>query len=283
MVDWKKELDLIPLDWALTPVKEKRPLRPSWQSEQPLERDILLELLANGQSLASSNGTWHCRWTGIGLRLGAISNNLMAVDLDGTSAGVKFGEISANCIPDTISWTSGREGRSQMLFRIPHDVAKQVTTVKIPCAPDEYLEFRWDGCQSVLPPSLHPKTGSYKWLNSPSTHPVADAPDWLLSFLFQQAPPPPKPAERIRQSYINFVSEDTWDDRDWALSYLEALSPSRADNHDEWVKIGMALHSVGDDSLLDLWDRWSSYSPKYKPGVCQKRWKSFKRSSSLKS
>lgn len=276
MVDWKAELNKMPLDWALTPVKEKRPLRPTWQSEQPLARDILLELLANGQDLPKRDGgSWHCRWTGVGLRLGTVSNNLMAIDIDGLSARVKFDELSGGVFPSTVSWTSGREGRSQLLFRVPPDYAQEVSTLKIACAPDEYLEFRWDGCQSVLPPSLHPITKQYQWLSSPDTTDILDTPNWLLEFLFEQSPPKPKPVERIQQSYHSYVSESTWTEKDWALSYLEALSPWRADDYECWLKVGMALKSA-DDSLFYDWDLWSSQSKSYKGTTdCERRWNSF--------
>jgi hypothetical protein len=66
-----------------------------------------------------------------------------------------------------------------------------------------------------------------------------------------------------------------WTEREWALSYLNALSSYRADDYDDWLAVGMTLHSV-DDSLLTEWDNWSRQSPKYTPGCCDKKWKSFK-------
>ena len=47
------------------------------------------------------------------------------------------------------------------------------------------MELRWrdkggNHLQSVLPPSKHPETGSYCWINSPSTTRLAVAPDWFL-------------------------------------------------------------------------------------------------------
>ena len=36
----------------------------------------------------------------------------------------------------------------------------------------------------------------------------------------------------------------------------------------------MALHSI-DDTLLDAWDKWSNQSAKYKPGECERKWRSF--------
>ena len=45
------------------------------------------------------------------------------------------------------------------------------------------LEFRWDGCQSVLPPSKHPETGVYKWVNPPDTTAIAMLPAKILDYL----------------------------------------------------------------------------------------------------
>jgi hypothetical protein len=46
--------------------------------------------------------------------------------------------------------------------------------------------------------------------------------------------------------------------------------------NEEWVKIGMAIHSEqpGDDGLV-LWDEWSCGGDTYKEGECEKRWRSF--------
>jgi hypothetical protein len=71
-------------------------------------------------------------------------------------------------------------------------------------------------------------------------------------------------------------SGEEWSDQEWALDYLSALKPDRADNYDEWLKVGMALHSVSDCCLLSEWENWSRQSSKYQPGCCEKKWKSFK-------
>jgi hypothetical protein len=47
----------------------------------------------------------------------------------------------------------------------------------------------------------------------------------------------------------------------------------RADDYDDWLAVGMALHSVGDDALLDDWEQWSAQSGKHKPSDCQRKWK----------
>ena len=47
----------------------------------------------------------------------------------------------------------------------------------------EALEIRFNGRQSILPPSRHPTTGRYKWINSFSDCEVADAPEWVITLL----------------------------------------------------------------------------------------------------
>jgi hypothetical protein len=67
------------------------------------------------------------------------------------------------------------------------------------------------------------------------------------------------------------------DDRELALSALAGLSPSLAAGYWDWLKVGMALHAVGDDvQMMEAWDQWSQHcSEKYESGVCERKWKSF--------
>ena len=54
---------------------------------------------------------------------------------------------------------------------------------------------------------------------------------------------------------------------------LRAINPDCS--YDEWLKVGMALKHEGAD--VSTWDTWSSGGTKYKPGECDKKWKSFQR------
>ena len=58
---------------------------------------------------------------------------------------------------------------------------------------------------------------------------------------------------------------------DWEL--LRAIPPDCS--YDEWIRVGMALKHEGES--VDVWDQWSAGGFKYKPGECQKKWKSFNR------
>ena len=71
------------------------------------------------------------------------------------------------------------------------------------------------------------------------------------------------------------MSTSTRDDRQVALQALERLAPWRADDRGQWLRVGMALHSVSPD-LLGAWDDWSRSSDKYERGECPRQWRSFK-------
>lgn len=64
---------------------------------------------------------------------------------------------------------------------------------------------------------------------------------------------------------------------------LECLSYSRADNYDDWIKLGWCLHNI-DDRLLDLWIEFSKISDKFEDGTCEEIWgKSQKRNLTIGS
>ena len=59
-----------------------------------------------------------------------------------------------------------------------------------------------------------------------------------------------------------------------AEKLLEMLSPTHRDSYDTWVRTGIVLHRIsnGREAGLQLWRNWSSTSPKYEDGCCEKNW-----------
>jgi hypothetical protein len=257
--------------WVLTPVTgNKIPYRKGWQNENPVSRDDIEEDIRSGKA------------RGVGLRTGRISGGIVAVDADGPAAHEKILKLSrGEKLPNTVAFSSGRPGRCQYLFYIPPEYWESIRTTKIGTGvkgddgKEQKLELRWDGCQSVLPPSAHPSAGVYQWRKSFKEVAIAPAPMWIIEAMLLETEPQ-KP-EQYRTAYTAKArSGKEWSNEEWALSYLSALNPCRADDYEDWVAVGMALHSVN-DSLLTEWDNWSRQSLKYKPGDCEKKWKSFKR------
>lgn len=64
------------------------------------------------------------------------------------------------------------------------------------------------------------------------------------------------------------------------IELVHMLSDERAENYEDWMKVGWALHNISPESneLLVLWDEFSKRSHKYDEGACAKAWASMKKS-----
>ncbi|MBE9128711.1 MULTISPECIES: DUF3987 domain-containing protein [unclassified Coleofasciculus] len=283
-----KGLDLLPDDIPLCLLNGKKaPQGRDWQN-RPYTKAEVEHAIAHGIELENSSGKkYHFYPQGYGLMPGRpITVNgekryLLIVDQDGTSAKRKIEELSGGDIPETVKTTSGRPDRCHLIFYVTSEYAPYLRTKKIPTGElgedgkPEHVELLWLGRQAVLPPSVHPLTGSYQYFDCEffDITKIAYAPDWVIEqMLFD---PEPEPISIPAPTYTPISrTNEQWTAIDWALSYLNALNSYRADDYDDWLAVGMALHSI-DDSLLTEWDAWSRSSPKYKPGECEKKWKSF--------
>ncbi|HEY9693712.1 MAG TPA: bifunctional DNA primase/polymerase [Oculatellaceae cyanobacterium] len=260
----KQALRELPSFWQVIPVRGKRPIEKAW-NQKPYTPAQLFEQLED----------FNC--TGIGLLTGTPidreGNLVIAVDQDGWAASIVLNQLANGYLPPTLTFTSTKPGRCQRLYKVSPDC-----NLRTRCLAGG-LEIRCSGLMSVLPPSVHPETQCpYQWL--PQCHPleceIALAPDWLIGLMaeseqkvdtYQRCPQPPIPnSTNCSQSHANY--------RKIVLG-LQQLHPSRADEYHEWIRIGLALRSVGDD-LLPLWDWWSQQSPKYNTGECARVWNYFK-------
>jgi predicted P-loop ATPase len=259
-----KELARLPDGWGYVAVDDqKRPYQTKWQ-ERPLNKAGLQVELDAGHAKA------------IGVCCGVPSGGLLFLDHDGRSASTILRDWGCpmSSLPRSWTVTSGRDGRFQVIYRVPEHYWAGIATRKYKSGvtdsegKPEQIELRWTGCQSVVA-GAHPTTSGYHWVAkySPEDLDLAEAPLCLIERMLK---PVVEPAPLL-------VATGT-DDAARARSYLEALSGSRADDYDDWLAVGMALHSVGDDSLLDDWEHWSAQSGKHKPSDCQRKWRSFKKS-----
>jgi len=271
-------LDLIPLDWPLTPLGErKNPYKAGWQNKPFGVSEIETELVEG-----------HCK--AIGLMSGPAFNNpygLVWVDADGPSV-TKLIIDTAGCsleeaLPKTLTVKSGKEGRFRKLYKLERKNWKHFTRNKYVWHAEvnrEQLEVLWEKHQGALM-GLHPETDGYftaegegfEWANK-----LPLLPDWLLNGIINKNIRQGKPAaEHSRFVGPGFAINTTISlERDikLALEGMYACPPEAADDHDIWITIGQSLHSL-DESLLEHWDNWSKLSDKYQDGECHKRWKSF--------
>lgn len=147
---------------------DKRPYPDDWQN-CPLTLD---QLDGNNYGLLSG------RHSGV-----------LAIDFDGLWAFDWWEKTLSHIkLPETIMWSSGVPNRVQMAFNVdeiywPHIKTRKFTNgLKKPDL--EGIEFRFDGCQSVLPPSVHPDTGKpYEWIGNVVD--AADCPLELIEYLIE--------------------------------------------------------------------------------------------------
>jgi predicted P-loop ATPase len=259
-----EELARLPDGWGYVAVDDqKRPYQTKWQ-ERPLDKAGLQGELEAGSAKA------------IGVCCGVPSGGLLFLDHDGRSASTILRDWGCPMSSMPRSWTvtSGRDGRFQVIYRVPEQYWPDIATRKYKSGvtdsdnKPEQIELRWTGCQSVVA-GAHPTTSGYHWVSkySPEDLDLAEAPLCLIERMLKPVAEP-----------LPLLAAAGTDDAERARSYLDALSSIRADDYDDWLAVGMALHSVGDDTLLSDWEHWSAQSGKHKPSDCQRKWKSFKKS-----
>ena len=182
---FEREIDTLPQSWQFTPVRDKKPYIDDWTNKD-LDREFIIQEVINGNA------------TGYGIRLGKPSGYVMAIDCDGQSAidwsSEKFSEL-----PTTVTWTSGRPARYQTLYQVPDAYHDRLKDKIIQIGKEDYIEFRYTGNQSVLPPSAHPSTDGYKWINSPFDTPVAELPQVIIDYLLELIES--KPLEKIERKH----------------------------------------------------------------------------------
>ena len=104
--------DLIPKDWALTPLQGKRAYIAGWTT-QPYSVEEIKREFNQGKA------------TGVGLITGVWSNSggLIWVDIDGTAAIKDLEELAgvpiSAAFPPTLTISSGKPDRQRMLFSVP--------------------------------------------------------------------------------------------------------------------------------------------------------------------
>ena len=191
-------MGVFPTDWALIPVAGKDTYVTGW-TEKPLRRiDV--------EAAYKSKGVYQ----GLGVVTGELSHGLVAIDIDGHKADQRFrdkvGEEAYEALSQesTMSWTSGRPGRRQLLYKLPISLVPELKHVNMlilrkednewflgtadqqkikgGAVDPEYEEvaIRFNRCQSVLPGSPHPVTSKNYYFLNYNEGEVADAPGWLL-------------------------------------------------------------------------------------------------------
>lgn len=200
---------------------------------------------------------------GIGIALGAASN-LIALDFDHRA---DLHNAIQQIIPASPVRKTGAKGFTAFYrFNGWHTRRWQDNTGST------VVELLSTGRQTVLPPSVHPDGMAYRWLT----------PETLLDI-------PPSELPEITEEHIAALDaffgkheqkhhikstcayyEPRDDDLERAALALRYLS---ADDYNDWVRYGMAIHSRdAGPAGFAVWETWSKTSAKNKPDDCEKKW-----------
>lgn len=176
----------LPSDWELVPIgSSKQPYSRNFL-DTSIKRNVIASHIKDGFYVPGdmANYAW-----GFSLKTG---NGLVAIDIDGLDAGKAFIKESNKhgVSTETVSWTSGKPHRCQLLYRLPIQYHKLLEGfIRLPLRQlgdstfSQDLDIRYDRCVSVLPPSHHPESNGYRWIKDPFTNPIAPLPLWICELV----------------------------------------------------------------------------------------------------
>jgi hypothetical protein len=198
-----------------------------------------------------------------GMNIGvAVPDGMVVVDIDPRNGGDStVDEIEARYgkFPDTWDQLTGGGGR-HLCFQVPFG-----TKFSGKLGPG--VDIKQAGGYIVVEPSVHPLGKSYGWESSSNPldgQDIARVPEWL-----ERIGGRPSQADVGRAMKAFEVDQITRQDLESALAYVDS------DDRDNWIRVGLALKTIG-DAGFDLWDRWSQRSSKYKAGETVEKWHGFK-------
>jgi hypothetical protein len=222
----------------------------------------------------------------IGLILGPKGNGVCAIDFDGTTAWSWAEENGIDRSTLTsVAWSSGKTDRCQMAFTVPEEYWPYLKTKKIPtkqpskpgAGDGEGFEFRWDGGQSVLPPSIHPDTKQpYHWLIDASNQ-MQIIPDCvLMAWLECLIKETPKALDLTPEVHIDDLTDADFNEVDHALRLLKNKYPTLM--YDDWFNISSAVaHHLGRPVAQMLMQK---YYPEQKSGEYNNLFRSWNKAKS---
>jgi len=191
MASLLEQLAELPDSWGFVAVNgNKEAYQRGWQ-RHPLTKEAVAEEIRLGRARA------------VGVLAGPPSGGLLFLDHDGLSATTQLEQLGVppRDIPRSITVTSGRSGRFQVLLSIPERFWPDLANRRVWCTgvigddgKEEQLELRWSLHYSVVIGD-HPITSGYRWIRgrSPAELPLAEAPEPLIQLLRRQPPQPSQP------------------------------------------------------------------------------------------
>jgi hypothetical protein len=194
----------------------------------------------------------------VGVATGEKSG-IFVVDIDSADGEAALSALGA--IPDTLTVKTGK-GR-HLYFKWPGEAI----ITKRGVLPG--VDIRGDGGYVCGVGTNHYSGAVYQWENP--LEQIANAPSFILDIALVRLQPKHTPVPLVvKKNPFSLYQNDGWS-KDKAYDLLSHINPDCG--YDEWIAIGMGIHSEG--LGFDVWDNWSKSGTKYNANGMQSHWKSF--------
>jgi hypothetical protein len=226
-------------------------------------------LVKKGQDDATTDATkiraWWTSAPDANIAIMLKPSGLVAIDIDPRNGGWdSIDDLEARhggLVSDVLQLTGG--GGEHRIFRLDPD-----ESLALPGKLGAGVDVKRNG-YIIAEPSNHLSGRTYHW--EASSNPLDGVippplPDWLRGTFggaaASQTLPPAEPRALAPHDHEDLAS---------------ALSHIPSDDREDWVQVGMALHSTaaGGEAFM-LWDAWSRTSEKYDARDCTRVWASFR-------
>lgn len=226
----QRALELSAKGFTVIPLHGKAPVLKDWQKLRKVTPDQILDWDRAGL------------WKNIGMVCGVASNNIVVIDFDGLGGYELFKEKFPQLV-NTMTVATGSGAGMHVYFKV--DLlpdSQKVMDILTADGEKINIEFKSDGTQVVIPPSIHPDTGNpyEKHITAPIMH-LSDLQDviaWAHSF---------KPQTEWKPS-TNYTTEKNLNRK--LLAALESHFMAQGHKtHGDWINCSCpnaAAHKNGD-------------------------------------
>lgn len=251
-----------PLAWAMAYAERGWHVLPL----EPGQKTPLGRLVPRGMLDATTDFTtirsWWAQSPRAGVGVALAQSGLVAVDVDPRNGGTETFEqlqvAHGSLRSDVMAFTGG--GGEHHVFVVPPGAQ-----ISLPGTLGPGVDLKANG-YIVVEPSRHPSGRQYGW--EASSNPLegvvpSPLPDWLRSLRVSLKQP------ELQAGEVAVNPQQARDAR-------EALWMLNADEYQEWLQAGMALHSTRwGHAAYAMWCAWSQQSDKFDAAVCRQKWDSF--------
>ncbi len=207
-------------------------------------------------------GKWWEQWPDANIGFHPGPSGIVVLDLDSYKANYAGVELTF-AEKQTVTGITG--GGGEHLFFSSGGVTYRSRNRAV-----DGVDIKAWGGYVILAPSMHRSGQRYVWEMgyAPWEFGLAPVPEMVKAILSSER------EVKVKAS-ANGHTVDAGREFERAREALGRLRAGRADDYDDWLKVGMALAELGDRGF-DLWDEWSQQSGKYKEGVTAAKWPTFK-------